>query len=228
MAKNNESNTISAGLPIETCKQESFGKSLDQNLEELASKKNKFLVKRITDFLVSLFILLFTLPLLLAIGFFICIGSPGPALYKQKRIGRLGKIFEIYKFRTMHAGTPDLPTSEMQKLPTPVTRLGKYLRLTSLDELPQLFNILKGDMSLVGPRPALYNQEELTARRLEAGVLEFLPGITGWAQINGRDELPDSVKVDLDKWYVEHWHYFLDWQIIFATFKVVFSRRGAI
>jgi O-antigen biosynthesis protein WbqP len=184
--------------------------------------------KRLTDFIVSLSVLVALSPILLAIAVIICFDSPGNAIYKQKRIGRKGKFFEIYKFRTMYVGTPDLPTNEMQLRPTPVTKFGLFLRQTSLDELPQLVNILKGEMSLVGPRPALYNQEDLTAKRLKTGVLEFLPGITGWAQVNGRDELPDNVKVEFDKWYVDHWHYFLDWQILFATFKAVCSRRGAI
>ncbi len=191
-------------------------------------KSKQLLFKRFTDFIVSLAILLVLFPLFLVIAIIICLDSAGPAIYRQKRVGKKGNFFQIYKFRTMHTGTPDLPTSEMQLLPTPITKFGTLLRQTSLDELPQLFNILKGDMSLVGPRPALYNQEELTAKRLQAGVLEFLPGITGWAQVNGRDELSDATKVELDKWYIDHWHYFLDWQIIFATFKAVLSGRGAI
>ncbi len=188
----------------------------------------KHLIKRLTDLIVSLFILLTIWPILVIIAIFVCLDSQGSAIYKQKRIGRKGEFFDIYKFRTMRTGTPDLPTSEMQLLPSPVTKFGSLLRRTSLDELPQLLNIVKGEMSLVGPRPALYNQTELTAKRLQVGVLDFPPGITGWAQINGRDELTDDAKIDFDKWYVDHWHYLLDWQIIFATFKAVWSRRGAI
>ena len=184
--------------------------------------------KRLSDIIISFILLLCLLPVLVFLALLICIDSPGSAIFRQKRIGRWGKFFEIYKFRTMYLGTPDLPTSEMQQRPSAVTRLGTFLRQTSCDELPQLVNILKGDMSLVGPRPALYNQTELTAKRQSANVLDFPPGITGWAQINGRDDLPDNIKVELDKWYVDHWHYFLDWQIIFVTFKAVLSRRGAI
>ncbi len=191
-------------------------------------KSKQVIFKRLTDFIVSLCVLMAFSPLLLVIAIIVCLDSPGPAIYRQKRVGRRGNFFQIYKFRTMLQGTPNLPTSDMQMLPTRVTKFGKLLRQTSLDELPQLFNIVKGEMSLVGPRPALYNQEELTAKRLQAGVLEFLPGITGWAQVNGRDELSDRVKVELDKWYVDHWHYFLDWRIMFATFKAVLSGRGAI
>ncbi len=127
----------------------------------------------------------------------------------------------------MRFGTPDVPTDQMLKLPSPITRVGAVLRKTSLDELPQLFNVLKGEMSLVGPRPALYNQTALTAMRLESGVLRFFPGITGWAQVNGRDELPDSEKVAADTWYCDNWSYWLDWQIIFSTFSAVLSKRGA-
>ncbi len=186
------------------------------------------LFKRTTDLLISLIALAFLLPMLLAIGILIMLDSPGPALFCQRRVGRSGKFFAIYKFRTMRIGTPDLPTDKMQLLPSPVTRMGNFLRKTSLDELPQLINVAFGQMSLVGPRPALYNQTELTAKRLEAGVLEFPPGITGWAQINGRDELPDDLKVKADKWYCDNWTYWLDWQIIFSTFQAVMSRRGAI
>lgn len=128
----------------------------------------------------------------------------------------------------MKVGTPDLSTDKMQLMPSPITKIGSLLRKTSFDELPQLFNVVKGEMSLVGPRPALYNQTELTAKRTAVGVLEFPPGITGWAQINGRDELPDDVKVAADKWYCQNWTYLLDWQIIFSTFQAVLSRRGAI
>ncbi len=153
--------------------------------------------------------------------------SQGPIIFKQKRVGKNGELFEIYKFRTMRVGTPDLATDQMQKLPSPITKVGGFLRKTSLDELPQLFNVIKGEMSLVGPRPALYNQTELTALRADAGVLAYPPGITGWAQVNGRDELPDPVKVEFDKWYCDHWSYFLDWRILFSTLSAVVSRRGA-
>jgi O-antigen biosynthesis protein WbqP len=128
----------------------------------------------------------------------------------------------------MYLGTPNLATDQMQKLASPITRVGHWLRKTSLDELPQLVNVACGNMSLVGPRPALYNQTELTAKRQSQGVLKFPPGITGWAQINGRDELSDDLKVEADKWYCQNWTYWLDWQIIFSTFKAVLSNRGAI
>jgi O-antigen biosynthesis protein WbqP len=184
-------------------------------------------MKRITDVLVSSVALWAASPLLAAIAIAIKLDSSGPVIFKQKRIGKDGQLFEIYKFRTMRYGTPDLPTDQMLKLPSPITRVGGFLRRTSLDELPQLVNVLKGEMSLVGPRPALYNQTELTAMRQAHGVLRFPPGITGWAQVNGRDELPDAVKVEADKWYCDHWSYWLDWRIMFSTFGAVLSKRGA-
>lgn len=183
--------------------------------------------KRVTDLLISACFLVAAAPGLGLIALAIKLDSRGPVIFCQKRVGVDGEFFEIYKFRTMRSGTPDLPTDQMLLLPSPITRVGALLRRTSLDELPQLFNVLKGEMSLVGPRPALYNQASLTAMRQEAGVLRFLPGITGWAQVNGRDELPDEVKVAADKWYCDHWSYWLDWQIIFATFGAVLSKRGA-
>src|SRR5262249_43122620 len=132
--------------------------------------------KRLTDLLISVAALACLAPLLLLIALVIKLDSPGPAIFRQKRVGRFGKLFEIYKFRTMNVGTPDLATDKMQLLPSPVTRIGCFLRKTSLDELPQLLNVAAGEMSLVGPRPALYNQTELTAKRMAAGVLEFPPG----------------------------------------------------
>jgi len=183
--------------------------------------------KRITDLLVSAIALTCLSPLLLALSVAICLDSKGSAVFRQKRIGRKGELFEIYKFRTMYIGTPDLPTDQMQKMQSPVTKVGSILRRTSLDELPQLINVLLGQMSIVGPRPALYNQTELTAKRMRSGVLNFPPGITGWAQVNGRDELPDDVKVAADQWYCDNWSYWLDWRIIFQTFQAVASKRGA-
>jgi O-antigen biosynthesis protein WbqP len=183
-------------------------------------------LKRLTDVVLSAAALVPLMPLFLLIALSIKLDSPGPVIYKQKRFGRHGKFFEIYKFRTMRAGTPALPTDEMAKLPSPVTRIGDLLRKSSIDELPQLVNVLAGSMSLVGPRPALFNQVELNEKRKAKGVLEFSPGITGWAQVNGRDELADDVKVELDKWYCDNWRYLLDWQILLKTVAAVFNRRG--
>jgi len=184
--------------------------------------------KRLTDICLSAVALACLMPALILIALAIKIDSPGPALFRQRRVGVNGTFFEIYKFRTMFRDTPDLPTDEMLKRPSPVTGVGRYLRTTSLDELPQLLNVIKGEMSLVGPRPALYNQTVLTALRQAQGVLRFPPGITGWAQVNGRDELADDVKVTLDRWYCDNWSYWLDWRILFATVSAVKSRRGAL
>ena len=184
-------------------------------------------IKRLTDIILSLGALLTLSPVLAIICMVIKIDSPGPIIFKQKRVGKDGHFFEIYKFRTMHVGTPNVSTEEMLKLPSPITPIGNILRKYSLDELPQLFNVLIGQMSLVGPRPALYNQDSLTELRQKEGVLQFLPGITGWAQINGRDELADEVKVEFDKWYCNNWSNKLDWQIIFSTFSAVLNKRGA-
>ncbi len=183
--------------------------------------------KRLTDLVLATGLFIVCAPVLLILAACIKLDSQGPALFRQRRIGLNGKLFEIYKFRTMYTGTPDLPTDEMLKRPSPVTRVGRLLRRTSLDELPQLLNVLKGEMSIVGPRPALYNQTDLTAKRQARGVLEFPPGITGWAQINGRDELPDDVKVEADAWYCHNWSYWLDWKILLATAAAVISKRGA-
>jgi O-antigen biosynthesis protein WbqP len=183
--------------------------------------------KRLTDIILSLFVLIITAPLMVALAIAIKLDTPGPALYKQRRVGKHGEYFTILKFRTMTVETLEVATDIMSKLPNSITRTGVWLRRTSLDELPQLFNVLAGQMSIVGPRPALYNQTELTARRTELGILQFLPGITGWAQVNGRDDLPDTVKLQHDKWYCDHWDYWLDWRIIVMTVAAVLSRRGA-
>lgn len=188
----------------------------------------QLLAKRASDLICSLAAALFLAPLMLIIAVAIKLDSSGPVIFQQRRVGKNGRFFSIYKFRTMRCGTPDLPTHQMLKLASPITGVGKFLRSTSLDELPQIFNVVKNDMSIVGPRPALYNQSQLTEMRRSAGVLRFAPGITGWAQVNGRDELPDDVKVKMDKWYCDNWNYFLDWKIIFMTFRAVLSRRGAV
>ena len=191
-------------------------------------KPNQMLaVKRAADVVLSLGAVVVFSPLLLFCAIAIKLDSKGPVIFTQKRVGVDGEFFDIYKFRTMLTGTPDLPTDEMMKLPSRITKIGNFLRRTSLDELPQLFNVLYGQMSLVGPRPALYNQVELTRKRQDAGVLRFYPGITGWAQVNGRDELPDDDKVQADKWYCDNWTLALDIKIISMTFGAIVSKRGA-
>ncbi len=182
--------------------------------------------KRLTDIAIAGLALIFLTPLLFIIAVCICLDSPGSPIFSQKRMGYKGKIFNIYKFRTMKTGTPDISTDLMLKQASPITRVGAVLRKTSLDEIPQLFNIVKGEMSIVGPRPALYNQYELIARRKVLGILDVLPGITGLAQINGRDDISDDLKIQFDKEYVDNWNYLLDWKIILNTFQAVFTSKG--
>lgn len=186
-----------------------------------------FWLKRVADVIISSCAIIGLSPVLVATAIAIKLDSKGPVIFSQKRAGLNGDLFDIYKFRTMRTGTPDLPTDQMLKLPSPITKVGAVLRKTSLDELPQLFNVLLGQMSIVGPRPALYNQTELIQKRLDAGVMQFYPGITGWAQINGRDELPDDVKVQADKFYCDNWSLLLDLKIIFGTFGAILTKRGA-
>nr|CAA9290504.1 Undecaprenyl-phosphate galactosephosphotransferase [uncultured Armatimonadetes bacterium] len=187
---------------------------------------NGDLAKRAFDVAVAGPLLAAAAPLMLGIALAVRLESPGPALFRQERVGRDGRRFVLWKFRTMWAGTPTLPTDAMSGLPSPVTRVGKWLRRTSLDELPQLVNVLKGEMSLVGPRPALPMQAELNAKRSACGVDGLLPGITGWAQINGRDDLDTDAKVAHDAWYLRHRSLALDLTILVRTLAPVASGRG--
>ena len=166
-------------------------------------------MKRIFDILVSGIFLIILSPLILIISIIIKLTSKGNVFFKQKRIGRLNKEFYIYKFRTMRTDTPDVATHLLKNPEKYITPIGKFLRKTSLDELPQLFNILKGEMSLVGPRPALYNQYDLKEMRNKEGINILVPGLTGWAQINGRDEISLEEKVRLDKEYLEKQSFWL-------------------
>ena len=170
-------------------------------------------------------LVLLSLPML-AIALAVRLESPGPALHWSKRVGRNNRIFLMPKFRTMRTGAPDVATHLLADPAAWVTPLGRGLRRTSLDEIPQLWSVLKGDMSLVGPRPALFNQDDLVALRTEAGVDALRPGLTGWAQINGRDELPIPEKVKLDREYVERMSLAFDLRIIAATAVSALSGRG--
>jgi len=152
--------------------------------------------------------------------------SPGPAIYWSDRVGRNNKIFRMPKFRTMRIDTPAVATHLMSDPEAYLTPIGRFLRRTSLDELPQLWSILVGDMSVVGPRPALFNQDDLIALRAEAGVDTLTPGLTGWAQINGRDELPIPVKVQFDAEYLRQRSFWLDLKIIVLTLVRVVHRQG--
>lgn len=183
-------------------------------------------MKRVFDFVMSLIAIILLSPVILITALAVKFTSPGPMLFKQRRIGKDNIEFEIYKFRTMRIDTPNVPTHLLENPEQWITPVGKFLRKTSLDELPQLFNILKGEMSIVGPRPALYNQIDLRDMRTEVGVHKLVPGLTGWAQINGRDEIPLSLKVQLDKEYLERRSLLFDIKIIFLTVVSVFKSEG--
>jgi O-antigen biosynthesis protein WbqP len=183
-------------------------------------------LKRAFDIAVSLVGLLVLWPFLLAIGLAVRTDSPGPAIHWSSRVGRDNRLFRMPKFRTMRTDTPDVATHLLETPERWVTPLGRFLRRTSLDELPQLWSVLVGDMSLVGPRPALYNQDDLVALRSEAGVERLRPGVTGWAQINGRDELPIPEKVRLDREYLDRMSLAFDVRIILATALAAVSGRG--
>ena len=165
-------------------------------------------------------------PVLLLIALLIRLESKGPALFAQRRVGQFGKHFTMYKFRTMQIGMPDLPSDQVGEDDPRFTKLGKLLRRFSVDEFPQLFNIIKGEMAFVGPRPALYNQDDLNRMRRERGIDALKPGITGWAQVNGRDSIPLSVKVDLDEYYLKHQSLQLDLQTIWLTFFKTAAGEG--
>lgn len=173
----------------------------------------------------AVLLLIIIAPLMLLVAVAIRLDSRGPAIFKQTRVGQFDRFFTIYKFRTMHVGTPDLPSEMVQKDDRRFTRLGKFLRRLSIDELPQLFNIVKGDMNFIGPRPALHNQYKLIAMRKKAGVNRLRPGVTGWAQVNGRDNIPLERKVELDKFYLDHHSLVLDLKILWLT--LVKSITGA-
>ena len=185
--------------------------------------------KRFYDAVLAFIGLIVLSPLFLMLMILIKIDSKGPILFKQKRIGRYKKHFYILKFRTMRIDTPkDTPTHMLENPQQWITKVGKFLRKTSLDELPQIINILKGDMSIIGPRPALWNQNDLMEERDKYGVHSLYPGLTGYAQINGRDELPIPEKAKLDGFYVEHISLWLDIKIFFGTIISIFKSEGVI
>lgn len=182
-------------------------------------------LKRLADILLALLLLAPALLLLAILAILVRLDSPGPAIFSQKRVGRDNRLFTMYKLRTMRVGTPQL-ASHLIDPRQYQTQLGRLLRRSSLDELPNIFNVLLGQMSLVGPRPALYNQDDLIAMRTAAGVHRFPPGMTGWAQINGRDDLTNEEKVAYDRWYCEHWSVGLDLRILARTLVSVVRAIG--
>jgi O-antigen biosynthesis protein WbqP len=183
-------------------------------------------MKRLFDLALALVALgLFALPLLV-VALLVRLTSPGPVLYWSDRVGRHNKIFRMPKFRSMRVGTPAVATHLLKASDAYLTPIGSFLRKSSLDELPQLWSILKGDMSFVGPRPALFNQDDLIALRTERRVHELVPGLTGWAQVNGRDELPIPEKVLLDAEYLNRRSFCFDLRILWLTVMKVLRRDG--
>ena len=183
-------------------------------------------MKRIVDLVVGLSALVMLVFPIVMVAILVKLTSKGSMLYWSNRIGHKNKIFRMPKFRTMQMDTPEMATHFMNTLDTYLSLIGGFLRSSSLDELPQLWSILKGDMSFVGPRPALFNQDDLIALRTENGVDKLMPGLTGWAQVNGRDELPIPEKAALDVEYMERQSFWFDLYILWLTFLKVLGQDG--
>ena len=185
--------------------------------------------RKMMDYLITIPAAVVLAPVMAGIAIWIKLDSPGPVFFRQKRVGIHKTYFDILKFRTMRTNTPkDMPTHLLKNPEQYITRSGAFLRKTSLDELPQLFNILKGDMSLVGPRPALWNQYDLIAERDRYGANDVLPGLTGWAQIHGRDTILIEEKAALDGYYVKHQSVWMDIKCIFLTALSVLKHEGVV
>ena len=183
-------------------------------------------MKRIFDIVLTIiFLIVFSFPMLIIV-LLVKLTSKGPVLYWSDRVGKNNKIFKMPKFRTMVVDTPAIATHLMTNPELHCTSVGSFMRKTSLDELPQLYSVLKGDMSFVGPRPALFNQDDLIELRTKKGIHNLIPGITGWAQINGRDDLPIPEKVDLDEFYLKNRSFLFDLKTLFLTFFNVLWSRG--
>lgn len=183
-------------------------------------------LKRALDVALAIMLLAIMLVPLILIALAVKLTSPGPVLYWSKRVGRRGRLFDMPKYRTMRTGAPVVATHLLPDPDSLLTPIGGFLRKASLDELPQLWSILTGDLSFVGPRPALYNQDDLIALRSAKGIDQLVPGLTGWAQINGRDELPIPVKVGFDEHYLKHRGLGLDLRILLMTPFKVFRGEG--
>ena len=189
----------------------------------------KAFFKRFFDIILSFFAIVLLLWLFIFISLAIVIDDPGPVFFKQRRVGKNKKLFNILKFRSMKMNTPhDTPTHMLKNPEQYITRVGKFLRKTSLDELPQIFNIFVGQMSIIGPRPALWNQDDLIAERDKYGANDIRPGLSGWAQINGRDELEIPIKASLDGEYVEKMSFIMDIKCIWGTVVSVFKQEGVV
>jgi len=195
------------------------------NSKSVGGKPLNFM-KRIFDLLAALGLILTFAPLFLLVVLAVRLTSVGPVLFRTQRVGKGNKLFTMYKFRTMRIDTPQVATHLLKEPAQFLTPLGAFFRRTSLDELPQLINVLSGDMTLVGPRPALFNQDDLVDLRTARGVDALTPGITGWAQVNGRDELPIPEKVKLDEWYMRNQSFWLDLKIVGMTVFKVIRKEG--
>ena len=192
-------------------------------------KKTYIIIKNIIDFILSLIALIILLPFFFIFAIIIKLESKGPIFFKQKRIGKDKKEFYIYKFRTMRTDTPkDMPTHLLKDAESYITKSGKVFRKTSIDELPQIINILKGQMSIIGPRPALWNQYDLIKERDKYNANSIRPGLTGWAQVNGRDELEIPIKAKFDGEYVEKMSLLFDTKIFLKTIIKVFKHDGVV
>jgi O-antigen biosynthesis protein WbqP len=185
-------------------------------------------VKRIVDIVLASTLLIFGMIPICLVAIAVKLSSRGPILHWSRRVGRNNVLFLMPKFRTMREDAPQLATHLLHDAGRWITPIGAFLRVTSLDELPQLYSILIGQLSFVGPRPALFNQYDLVALRTEQGVHRLTPGLTGWAQINGRDELPNMLKAELDAWYLKHQSTPLDLKIIWLTAAKVLRREGVV
>lgn len=182
-------------------------------------------MKRVLDFLISLFALIILSPLFLIVSVGVLISDGGPVFFRQKRVGKNNELFEIYKFRTMKRGTENVASNDLSDADVKITRFGRILRATSIDELPQLLNILNGSMSLIGPRPLIPEETRIRELREKYNVYSVRPGITGWAQVNGRDNVSAEKKALLDKEYVEKQSLMFDIKIFFMTIHQVLCRK---
>lgn len=183
-------------------------------------------MKRLFDLSLALFVMFILVLPCLFVAMMVMLTSRGPILYWSDRVGRNNVVFRMPKFRSMCVDTPAVATHLLTNPTRFLTPIGSFLRKSSLDELPQLWSIIKGDMSFVGPRPALFNQDDLIALRTQYSVDKLVPGLTGWAQVNGRDELPIPDKVQLDVYYMNHQSFWLDFKILLLTFLKVLRRDG--
>ncbi|MEC5398143.1 sugar transferase [Uliginosibacterium sp. H1] len=199
---------------------------MNEEIDQLSETENQGMLKRLVDIALAGGALVVLWPVLLCVAVCVRASSPGPALYWSDRVGRDNRIFRMPKFRSMRVDTPAVATHLLQNPAAAITPVGRFIRKTSLDELPQLWSVLRGDMSIVGPRPALFNQADLIEARTAAGVHRMRPGITGWAQINGRDELDVSQKVAFDAEYLASQSFLFDANIIASTILRVLRRDG--